>query len=55
MSNDDIIDDVIRGRSRLWYKEPVKAYDVQILMAREAREIGVEAYVVFGGDWESRI
>ena len=44
MSNDDIIDDVIRGRLRLWCVELMKAYEVQILMTHEAREIGVKAH-----------
>ena len=44
MSNDDIIDDVIKGRLCLWCVELMKAYEVQILMTREAREIGVKAH-----------
>ena len=44
MSNDDIIDDVIRGRSCLWCVELVKAYEVQILTSCEACEIRVEAH-----------
>ena len=45
MSNDDIIDDVIRRRSRLWCVELVKAYEVQISTAREVHEIGVKAHI----------
>lgn len=44
MSNDDIIDDVIRSRPRLWCVELEKAYEVQILTSCEACEIGVEAH-----------
>ena len=43
MSNDDIIDDVIRGKLCLWCMELMKAYEVQILTSHEVREIGIEA------------
>ena len=45
MSNDDIIDDVIRGKPRLWCVELVKAYEVQILTSCVACEIGVEVHI----------
>ena len=45
MSDGDIIDDVIRGRPRLWCVELMKARDMQILMACEVREIGFEAHI----------
>ena len=45
MSNDDIIDDVIKCRISLWCMELVKAYDVQILTGSEALEIGIEVHI----------